>query len=133
MTPPAPDPSTTLVLRRAFAVSRERVFRAWIKPAALERWLRPRDMDMTVSKLEARAGGSFRFDLANGAPIFGTFLRIIPPEKLVFTCSRSGWRPTHRRRADARANEYASSSHQRAICWSACGSGRDRSSPSWTT
>jgi len=44
-------------------------------------------MSMTVSNLEARIGGSFRFNLENGGSIFGTYLQIVPPEKLVFTWS----------------------------------------------
>jgi len=87
MIPPASHDSTTLVLRRTFTASRIRVFRAWIEPEALEHWLRPRGMSMTVSKLEARVGGSFRFNLENGGSIFGTYLQIVPPEKLVFTWS----------------------------------------------
>ena len=87
MIPPAPDPSTTLVLRRRFTASRQRVFRAWIEPEALERWLRPRGMSMTVRSLDARVGGSFRFDLENGSSIVGTYLQIIPPEHLVFSWS----------------------------------------------
>ena len=87
MISPAPDPSTTLVLRRTFEASRERVFRAWITPRALEHWLRPRGMAMTVSKLDVRVGGSFFFDLENGSSIVGTYLQIVPPEKLVFTWS----------------------------------------------
>ena len=42
---------------------------------------------MTVRSLDARVGGSFRFDLENGSSIFGTYLQIVPPEKLVFTWS----------------------------------------------
>lgn len=87
MIPPASYDSTSIVLRRVFTASRQRVFRAWIEPEALESWLRPRGMAMTVSKLEARVGGSFRFDLENGKSIYGTYLQIIPPEKLVFTWS----------------------------------------------
>src|SRR5438105_3310167 len=87
MIPPTPDPSTTLVLRRTFTASRQRVFRAWVTPEALESWLRPRGMNMIVSSLEARVGGSFRFDLENGSCIFGTYLHIVPPEQLVFTWS----------------------------------------------
>ena len=87
MIPPAPHNSTTLVLRRAFTASRQRVFRAWIEPEALEYWLRPRGMGVTVSQLEARVGGSFRFDLEDGSSIVGTYLQIVPPEKLVFTWS----------------------------------------------
>jgi uncharacterized protein YndB with AHSA1/START domain len=79
--------NTTLVLRRAFTASRQRVFRAWIEPEALEYWFRPRGMGVTVSKLEARVGGSFRFDVEDGGSIVGTYLHIVPPEKLVFTWS----------------------------------------------
>ncbi len=87
MIPPLPHNSTTLVLRRAFTASRQRVFRAWIEPEALEDWLRPKGMGVTVSKLEARVDGSFRFDLEDGGSIVGTYLHIVPPEKLVFTWS----------------------------------------------
>jgi uncharacterized protein YndB with AHSA1/START domain len=44
-------------------------------------------MSITVSVLEAYVGGSFRFDLENGDCIFGTYLHIVSPEKLVFTWS----------------------------------------------
>jgi uncharacterized protein YndB with AHSA1/START domain len=87
MIPPLPHNSTTLVLRRAFTASRQRVFRAWITPRALEHWLRPRGMSVIVRWLDAREGGSFRFDLENGSAIVGTYLHIVPPEHLVFTWS----------------------------------------------
>ena len=87
MIPPAPYNSTTLVLRRTFTASRQRVFRAWIEPDALEHWFRPRGMSVTVRSLEARVGGSFRFDVENGSSIVGTYLHIVSPEKLVFTWS----------------------------------------------
>jgi uncharacterized protein YndB with AHSA1/START domain len=87
MITPAFHHSTTLVLRRTFEASRARVFRAWITPRALEQWFRPRGMRMTVRSLDARVGGSFRFELENGSSIIGTYLQIVPPEKLVFTWS----------------------------------------------
>ncbi|MDQ2714470.1 MAG: SRPBCC domain-containing protein [Chloroflexota bacterium] len=87
MIPSASHNDTTLVLRRTFTASRERVFRAWITPAALESWLRPRGMNMTVRSLDARVGGSFCFDLENSSSIVGTYLQMVPPEKLVFTWS----------------------------------------------
>jgi uncharacterized protein YndB with AHSA1/START domain len=87
MIPPAPSNSTTLVLRRTFIASRERVFRAWIEPEALESWFRPRGMSVTVSQLDARVGGSFRFEVEDGGSIAGTYLHIVPPEQLVFTWS----------------------------------------------
>ena len=86
MTPPTPDASA-LVLRRVFAAPRERVFRAWIEPQALERWFRPKGMAVTVQALDARVGGAFRFETENGSAIFGVYLRVVPPEQLVFTYS----------------------------------------------
>lgn len=85
MTSPTSHDSTVLVLRRVFPAPRQRVFNAWIEPEALEHWLKPRGISIKVSKLEARVGGSFHFDLANGNTIFGTYLHIVPPDKLVFT------------------------------------------------
>lgn len=87
MMPPTSDNSTTLVLRRSFRASRRRVFRAWIEPEALASWLRPGGKRVIVSELDVRVGGSFHFDLEHGGSIFGTYLHIAPPEKLVFTWS----------------------------------------------
>jgi uncharacterized protein YndB with AHSA1/START domain len=95
MISPAPHNSTTLVLRRTFTAERARVFRAWITPRALEQWLRPKGMSTTVRSLDARMGGSFRFDLEDGSSLIGTYLQMVPPEKLVFTWSggaAQGWR-----------------------------------------
>jgi uncharacterized protein YndB with AHSA1/START domain len=87
MIPPAPYHNTTLVLRRTFTASRQRVFRAWITPRALEHWLSFRGMSVTVRSLDAREGGSFCFEVEDGSAIVGTYLHIVPPEKLVFTWS----------------------------------------------
>jgi uncharacterized protein YndB with AHSA1/START domain len=87
MISPTPPNDTSLVLRRTFTASRERVFRAWITPRALEHWLRPRGMSMTVRSLDARVGGSFRFELEDGSSLIGTYLQMVPPEKLVYTWS----------------------------------------------
>jgi uncharacterized protein YndB with AHSA1/START domain len=42
---------------------------------------------MTVRSLDAQVSGSFRFELEHGSSIVGTYLAIVPPEKLVFTWS----------------------------------------------
>jgi uncharacterized protein YndB with AHSA1/START domain len=44
---------------------------------------------MNVCELDARVGGSFRFELENGNSIVGTYLLIVPPERLSFTWSSS--------------------------------------------
>lgn len=87
MIPPASEHNATLVLRRTFMAPRARVFRAWIEPEALESWFRPKGMRVKVRELDARVGGSFRFEAENGKAVVGTYLRVVPPEKLVFTWS----------------------------------------------
>ncbi|GLV59721.1 hypothetical protein KDH_65460 [Dictyobacter sp. S3.2.2.5] len=87
MIPPVPDDATTLVLRRVFKATRARVFRAWIEPEALQRWFRPRGLHMTVSRLDTWEGGAFRFDVENGVSITGTYLHVLPPQRLSFTWS----------------------------------------------
>lgn len=46
---------------RSFAASRELLFRAHIEPDLLVRWLGPRELTMTIDRLEARDGGRWRF------------------------------------------------------------------------
>jgi len=78
------------VLRRTFTASRERVFRAWITPRALEQWLRPWGKSITARSLDARAGGSFHFELEDSSSIIGAYLQFVPPEKLVYTRNNDG-------------------------------------------
>lgn len=84
-----PDQQTALRLRRTFAAPRDRVFRAWTEPGALEKWFRPMGLTITVTTLELRVGGEYRFKLhsADGShsEIAGTYLEIAPPARLVFT------------------------------------------------
>jgi uncharacterized protein YndB with AHSA1/START domain len=44
-------------------------------------------MSITVRSLDARVGGSFRFEVEDGSFMIGTYLQIVPPEKLVYTWS----------------------------------------------
>jgi uncharacterized protein YndB with AHSA1/START domain len=84
-----PDLQTSLHLRRTFAAPRERVFRAWTEPAVLEKWFKPMGLTITVTTLELRVGGEYRFKLhspdGSQSDISGTYLEITPPARLVFT------------------------------------------------
>ncbi len=86
MIPPACDGTTILTVQRTFPAARERVFRAWTEREALRQWFRPGGMEVTISKLDVQAGGSFCFDVGDGShSLVGTYLEIVRPEKLVFT------------------------------------------------
>ena len=85
-----PKPELQLSLVREYAVSRDKVFRAWTDPKALMQWFCPSDA-YTVRDvlLEPYAGGRYRISLL--APdgiersIVGRYQQFDPPQQLVFT------------------------------------------------
>lgn len=90
------NPETTLVLKRNFPASRERVFNAWTDPAALKEWFHVGD-DWTTSihEVDLKVGGLYRLGMQspdNDLPyiVRGTYLEIERPEKLVHTWSWEG-------------------------------------------
>ena len=50
-----------VTILREFAASRELLLRAYTDPAWLVQWLGPREMTMTLERLDARAGGTWRY------------------------------------------------------------------------
>jgi len=78
----------SLIVRRFIPVARERVFAAWLDPASLAQWIRPRGTTDATAEIEARVGGKFRIVMTQGAQKFehtGEYLVIEPPERLSFT------------------------------------------------
>jgi uncharacterized protein YndB with AHSA1/START domain len=55
------DGETDVIIRRRFTHGPERVWRALTEPALIRQWLAPRDA-MTRCEMDARPGGSFRYD-----------------------------------------------------------------------
>jgi uncharacterized protein YndB with AHSA1/START domain len=85
-----PEPQTVaepLVLTRVYRAPIERVFRAWIEKADLERWYTPEGV-VAVEHLDVRPGGSYRvkFGPEGQDPYFetGTYEQIDPPRLLQF-------------------------------------------------
>lgn len=89
MSSPEQPENTTLRLTRRLAAPRERVFRAWTSPQALQRWWGPAGFSTPSAEIDLRPGGSFRIAMQPPAgPItylFGTFREVRPPERLVYT------------------------------------------------
>jgi uncharacterized protein YndB with AHSA1/START domain len=80
----------TVRLHRVIAASPGKVFRAFVEPDAIASWLPPYGFLCTVHDLEAKVGGkhkmSFRnFTTGGGHAFGGTYLELIPGEKLVYT------------------------------------------------
>ncbi len=81
--------TVTLRLRRTFAASRERVFRAWTTPHELKRWDAPGDYTTPLAEVDLRPGGQYRIHMQ--APdgtvhrLVGLYRVVEPPQKLVYT------------------------------------------------
>src|SRR6185369_3746045 len=78
---PAPQ---TFVVTRVFDAPRALVFKAWTEPERLARWWGPKGFEMSVIKLELRAGGIFLYSQRSptGVEMYGKFIyrEITPPE-----------------------------------------------------
>src|SRR5258708_21880643 len=89
MTSQPPDLQTVLRLQRTYPVPRDRVFRAWTDPEALERWFRPFGMPISVARLDLQAGGRYQFNIHEPtgkiSTISGQYVEIMQPEKPVYT------------------------------------------------
>ena len=76
-------------ITRIIDAPRELVFRMWTDPAHMARWWGPQDFTNPVCELDVRVGGAIRIHMRapDGAvhPMSGTFVEIVPPERLVFT------------------------------------------------
>jgi uncharacterized protein YndB with AHSA1/START domain len=81
---------STVRLHRVFTAKPEKVYRAFVEPDAVASWLPPFGYLCTVHELEAKAGGkhrmSFRnFTTGNSHSFGGTYLEVVPGERLVYT------------------------------------------------
>lgn len=80
----------TVRLHRVLTTSPDKVYRAFIEPDAIASWLPPYGFLCTVHHLDAKVGGTHRMSFRNfttgGSHSFGgTYLELIPGEKLVYT------------------------------------------------
>ncbi|QBY00704.1 ATPase [Rhodophyticola sp. CCM32] len=82
---------TGIEVRRRFAAPRNLVFRAFTDPELMQRWLLgPPGWTMTVCEMDLRVGGAYRWQWKNTGDgtyfgLFGTFLEVVVPERLVET------------------------------------------------
>jgi len=79
------------ITTRVFDAPRELVFRAWTDPERLQRWWGPKGFTNPRCEVDVRPGGAIRIDMRapDGMvyPMTGTFLEIVPAERLVFISS----------------------------------------------
>jgi uncharacterized protein YndB with AHSA1/START domain len=82
--------SNTIRLHRIIATKPEKIYRAFVESDAVASWLPPYGYLCTVHELHAKVGGSHRMSFRNfttgeGHSFGGTYLELVPGERLVYT------------------------------------------------
>lgn len=80
----------TVRLHRVFVAPPEKVYKAFVIPEALAKWLPPYGFTCTVHQFDGRVGGTFRmsftnFSTGNGHSFGGEYLELVPGEKVKYT------------------------------------------------
>lgn len=79
--------SNTIRLHRVLRAAPERVYRAFLEPAAMIKWLPPNGFVGTVHHMDARVGGSYKMSFTNfgtgsSHSFGGEYLELVPHERL---------------------------------------------------
>jgi len=82
--------SGTVRLHRVLASTPEKVYRAFIEPDAMAKWLPPNGFTATVHQLDAKVGGAHRMSFRNfttghSHSFGGTYLELSPGKRLRYT------------------------------------------------
>jgi len=80
----------TVRLHRVLRTPPQKLYRAFLEPAALCKWLPPFGFTCQVHQLDARVGGGFRmsfhnFSSGNGHSFGGEYLELVPHERIRYT------------------------------------------------
>ena len=80
----------TVRLHRVLRAKPEKVYRAFLEPAAMSKWLPPYGFSCEVHHMDARVGGTFRmtfnnFSSGHGHSFGGEYLELVPSELLRYT------------------------------------------------
>jgi uncharacterized protein YndB with AHSA1/START domain len=82
-----------LFITREFNAPRELVFRAYTEADLYEKWVGPDDLAMTVEKMDAFDGGSYRFLHERSGQVYafhGVYHEVLSPERIIGTFEFDG-------------------------------------------
>lgn len=82
--------TNTVRLHRVLRASSERIYRAFLDPDALVKWLPPNGFTAEVHHIDARVGGSYRMSFTNfstgsSQAFGGTYVELRPGELIRYT------------------------------------------------
>jgi uncharacterized protein YndB with AHSA1/START domain len=76
-----------IVITRVFNAPRDLVFKVWTDPKHITQWWGPKGFTTTVSEMDFRPGGAWRYIMhgpdGTEYPVKGIFREIVPPERIV--------------------------------------------------
>lgn len=80
----------TVRLHRVLATRPDKVYRAFVEPDAMAKWLPPDGFTCIVHQFDAKVGGAFRMSFRNfttgmGHSFGGEYLELVPGERLRYT------------------------------------------------
>lgn len=83
-------PSNTVRLHRVLRAPPERIYRAFLEPDAMARWLPPYGFTGKVHEMDARIGGAWRmsfttFGSGKSHSFGGTYLELVANERIRYT------------------------------------------------
>lgn len=83
-------PTSTVRLHRVLRATPERVYRAFLDPDAMVKWLPPNGFTGKVEHIDARVGGSYRMSFTNFSSgqshsFGGEYLELVPHERIRHT------------------------------------------------
>jgi uncharacterized protein YndB with AHSA1/START domain len=85
---PRESPPLVVRLERVIPASPDEVYRAWLDPDLLRRWLAPGGITVERAEVEARVGGRYRiWHAASGVDVGGfecEIVELVPSERIVF-------------------------------------------------
>ena len=83
-------PTNTVQLHRVLRASPERVYRAFLEPDAIAKWIPPYGFTCKVHHMDVKVGGTFKMSFANfatghGHSFGGEYLELVPFERIRYT------------------------------------------------
>ena len=83
-------PTGTVTLHRVLRATPERVYRAFLDPAAMAKWIPPYGFTCTVHHMDVKAGGTYKMSFTNfstgsGHSFGGVYNELVPYELIRYT------------------------------------------------
>src|SRR3954465_6196425 len=80
----------TVQFHRVLRATPERIYRAFLDPDAMAKWLPPNGFTGKVHQMDAKVGGAYRMSFTNftngkSHSFGGTYLELVPNERIVHT------------------------------------------------